>query len=61
MLVSQHAPVVERFIRQSNGDWILTVYKGVDTALLLTSVQLELRLSDIYRFVDWSAAKEYHD
>lgn len=61
VLVSQHEPVVERFIRQSNGDWLLTVYKGFEAALVLTSVELELPLSDIYRFVDWSVPKDNAD
>lgn len=55
VLVSQHEPVVERFRRQPNGDWILSVYKGVAAKLALTSVELEVPLSDIYRFVDWPA------
>lgn len=54
VLVSQQEPIVERFKRQPNGDWLLTVYKGLDATLNLTSIQTELCLMDIYRFVDWS-------
>ena len=58
VLVSQHEPVVERFRRQSNGDWMLTVFKGLESTLLLSSIATELPLSDIFRFVDWSAVNE---
>ena len=54
VLISQKEPIVERFKRQPNGDWLLTVYKGLDTSLELISIQVELPLRDIYRFVDWS-------
>ena len=54
VLVSQHEPIVERIKRHQNADWLLTVYKGLDTALDLISIQTELPLRDIYRFVDWS-------
>ena len=54
VLVSQREPIVERFKRQPNGDWLLTVYKGLDASLELISIQVELPLQDIYRFVDWS-------
>lgn len=55
VLVSQQEPIVERFKRQPNGDWLLTVYKGLEATLNLTSIQTDLQLQDIYRFVDWSA------
>ena len=54
VLISQKEPIVERFKRQPNRDWLLTVYKGLDTSLELISIQVELPLRDIYRFVDWS-------
>ncbi len=54
VLVSQKEPIVERFRRQPNGDWLLTVYKGLEATLDLASIQVELSLNDIYRFVDWS-------
>ena len=54
VLVSQQEPIVERFKRQAGGDWLLTVYKGLEVAVDFTSIQTELQLRDIYRFVDWS-------
>ena len=57
VLVSQQEPIVERFKRQPNGDWLMTVYKGMEATLNLTSIQADLQLQDIYRFVDWSAAE----
>lgn len=55
VLVSQKEPMVERFRRQPSGDWLLTVYKGLELTLELASIQADLPLEDIYRFVDWPA------
>lgn len=57
VLVSQQEPIVERFKRQPNGDWLMTVYKGMEATLNLTSIQTDLPLQDIYRFVDWSVSE----
>ncbi|MEQ1824471.1 MAG: Uma2 family endonuclease [Pirellula sp.] len=54
VLVSQEEPVVERFKRQPNGDWLLSVYQGLDATLSLESIQTNLPLKDIYRLIDWA-------
>ncbi len=54
VLISQEEPVVERFKRQPDGDWLLTVYKGLDSILSLDSIKTNMPLKDIYRQIDWS-------
>lgn len=48
ILVGQNGPVVERFVRQPDGDWLLTTFTGLDAELVLTSVPARVRLADIY-------------
>ncbi len=54
VLISQDEPLVERFKRQPSGEWLLTVFKGIDSILDLPSIETSLALSDIYRTVDWT-------
>lgn len=48
ILVSQTEPLVERFVRQPDGSWQLTVFKGLDAIFELESVPCRLRLGDVY-------------
>ncbi len=50
VLVSQDEPQVERFTRQPDGSWLLTVIKGIDAALELPPVGT-LPLAEIFRGV----------
>ena len=38
ILVSQEEPHIERFTRQEDGSWLLSVYKGMETELELLGV-----------------------
>lgn len=51
ILVSQDEPHVERFVRQDDGTWLLTVFKGVDAVLDLPTVGCSLPLAEIYNDV----------
>ena len=48
ILVSQSEPLVERFARQPDGSWLLTVVKGLESVLEFESVVCRLRLADVY-------------
>lgn len=52
ILVSQEEAQVERFVRQSDGSWILTLFKGLDSELKLESLG-SLPLSEIYENVNF--------
>ncbi|MBZ0279322.1 MAG: Uma2 family endonuclease [Anaerolineae bacterium] len=49
LLVAQDAHRVERFLRQPNGEWLLTDAIGLDAVLDLPSIGCSLALADIYQ------------
>jgi len=49
LLIAQDAHRVERFLRQSNGEWLLTDAIGLDATLDLPSIGCSLALADIYQ------------
>jgi Uma2 family endonuclease len=54
LLVSQHKPLVEQFIRQDNGDWLLREVSGLESKLSLSSIVITIEMAKIYanvRFV----------
>jgi Uma2 family endonuclease len=51
ILVAQDESQVERFVRQEDGSWLLTVFKGLEVVLELTSLACVLPLSEIYEDV----------
>ena len=51
ILVAQDEPQVERFVRQSDGSWLLTVFKGLEAGLELATLGCALPLSEIYEDV----------
>jgi len=51
VLIAQDRPRVERFARQAEGEWLLTVATGLDSALSLPSIECDLTLRDVYRKV----------
>tara|TARA_R110002072_G_scaffold302710_2_gene487812 strand:- start:439100 stop:439684 length:585 start_codon:yes stop_codon:yes gene_type:complete len=53
VLVSQSEAQVERFVRQNDGDWLLTVLKGPDATLKFASFEVSLTLSEIYEDVEF--------
>jgi len=52
VLVSQERMVVERFVRQPDGDWLLTTFEGPAARLALVTVGVQVPLEDIYRGVE---------
>lgn len=48
VLVSQSAPVVEKYVRQSGADWLYSRVEGIDASLVFSSVDLSTLLSEIY-------------
>ena len=56
LLVSQHEPHVERYTRQPNGEWLFQEADGLDASIQLTSLGVTLKLSEIYRQVEFPQA-----
>jgi Uma2 family endonuclease len=48
VLVSQHEPRVEQFLRQDGGHWLFTATHGRERSISLASIQCELALAEIY-------------
>lgn len=48
LLVSQTAPIIEHYSRQSDGNWSYKIYEGLDRRFIIESIGCELRLADVY-------------
>jgi Uma2 family endonuclease len=48
VLVDQNEPHVEKFERQPNDNWLYSKVAGIDEKIILTSIQCELSLKDVY-------------
>jgi Uma2 family endonuclease len=55
VLVSQKAPSVEHYSRQSDGTWSYKIYQGLEQSFVIDSIRCELRLADIYDRVAFKA------
>ncbi len=53
VLVAQHRPHVTVFVKHGDGFWANYEYNDLDQTVQLSSVPCELRLSDIYRGVEF--------
>lgn len=57
VLVSQDRPLVERFVRQPDGTWTLTVFDRPDQMFDFASVPARVPLAAIYEGVNFSAPR----
>ncbi len=48
VLVAQDRPLIERFVRQAHGGWMLTVYEGLTEVFEFASVPARIPLAEIY-------------
>jgi Uma2 family endonuclease len=51
VLVSQDRALVERFVRQANGDWVYTEYAGQGSVFEFVGVPVRIPLAEIYQGV----------
>lgn len=51
LLVSQTSPLIEHFIRQTDGSWSYHIYSGMEQRIFINSINCELRLPDVYERV----------
>lgn len=56
VFVAQDAMRVERYTRQADGTWLLTVFDDPAGDMELASVPVRVPLADVYRGVRWPAA-----
>ncbi len=53
ILVWQDMPLIEHFIRQADGNWLMVTAIGLDAGLDIASLGCRLKLSEVYRFVEF--------
>lgn len=53
VLISTTSPLVETFLRQPDGNWLLSYAKGPEAKIRLTSLNIELPLAEIYEQIDF--------
>jgi Uma2 family endonuclease len=54
LLVSQHEPHIEQYIRQPNGDWTLRDVAGLNGGLTLPSLGITVAMSEVYANVTFA-------
>jgi Uma2 family endonuclease len=54
VLVAQDQPLVERYVRQPDGSWLLTVFQELSQTFAFTSVPARIALADIYRGITFA-------
>jgi Uma2 family endonuclease len=53
VLVAQDRPQVERYVRQTDGGWMLREVTQLDQVLVLDAISIQVPLSEIYRQIAW--------
>ncbi|HEY6331341.1 MAG TPA: Uma2 family endonuclease [Blastocatellia bacterium] len=48
LLVSQHRPVVNHYVRQPDGQWLYSEIEGLPEKLIIASIQCVVKMSAIY-------------
>jgi Uma2 family endonuclease len=56
LLVSQKQPRIEQFIRQADGRWLLNEAVGLEKALALPSLKIEISLAEVFANVKFPPA-----
>ena len=59
VLISQHAPVVERFSRQPDGRWEYEAFTGIEATVRIPSIRCELKLADLYDRVEFDEPTDF--
>jgi Uma2 family endonuclease len=58
VVIAQDQPLVERYVRQPNGDWLLTDFGDQTQPFVFASIPVKLAFTDIYRGVEFSETNE---
>jgi Uma2 family endonuclease len=54
LLISQDAPHVEHYLKQTANQWLFTEYDGLDAMVKLSSIGVEIALADLYENVNFN-------
>lgn len=58
ILVSQDKPLIEHYIRQTDGDWKMILYFGTEETLNIESIKCGIKLSEIYDRVKFTREEQ---
>jgi Uma2 family endonuclease len=53
ILVWQDLPLIEHFIRQADGNWLMVTAMGLEASLQIASLDVTLLLSEVYRLIEF--------
>ena len=53
LLIAHDQPLIEQYVRQPSGDWLLHEATQLDETIRLSSIEIELALSDVYDKVEF--------
>ncbi len=54
LLVSQHQPQVEHYVRQKDGSWKYQLHMSLEASVAIDSIECTLRLADVYDRIRFS-------
>jgi Uma2 family endonuclease len=54
LLVSEDSPTIERYSRNRDGTWTLTVASGLDQSLQLTSIGVKIPLATVFATLEFT-------
>jgi Uma2 family endonuclease len=55
LLVEQHSPLVEHYVKEEDGRWTLSTSAGLESSLTLSSIGCTLNLGAVYDKVDFNS------
>jgi Uma2 family endonuclease len=58
LLISQESPQIERYLRQKGKDWLYSEVSGLESKIVLPSIEVTLELSDVYKKVTFPEQKD---
>jgi Uma2 family endonuclease len=61
LLVNQHEPLVEQYVRQDNGQWLLGDMAGLESKLVLPSVGITIEMADVYTNIRFTPKPRHHE
>ncbi len=61
LLVSQHEPRIERYIRHESGEWLYSSVTGLDSEVALPAIDCTLALSKVYQKVTFDPSERTND
>ena len=61
LLVNQHEPRIEQYVRQESGQWLLRDVAGLEGKLSLPSVGIAIEMADVYTDVRFKPGPRRHE